>query len=93
MAVSLSVRDKITHENTCVKGIITELCVFIPSKQVRECPVSQESKRKILKDEVVQLVKDFVTKNGGLSLQDVMNVLDETKNTLHFTPISFSLKD
>jgi hypothetical protein len=55
--------------------------------------VSQESKRKILKDEVVQLVKDFVTKNGGLSLQDVMNVLDETKNTLHFTPISFSLKD
>lgn len=50
-------------------------------------------KRELLKDKVVSMIKDFVNKEGNLSFQDTINVLDKTKNTLHLTSISFSQKD
>jgi hypothetical protein len=51
-----------------------------------------ESKRELLKDKVVGLVKEFVSNENNLSLYEINCAIDDAKNILQATPISFSLK-
>ena len=54
--------------------------------------ITKQSKEEILKEKIVNMIKEFVTKEGTLSLKDIILALEEAKNALHLVPISFSLK-
>lgn len=50
-----------------------------------------ESKRDVLRDKVVDLVKEFVNSGGTLGLHDINCALDAVKNYLLVMPIYFSI--
>jgi hypothetical protein len=64
--------------------------VFIPSEQVGGLSMAQESKREILKDKVVDLVKEFIKTEGGLTQKDLSILFGpgEVKATLDNLKVS-----